>query len=71
VRHAFDELNLDVLLAYYHPGNARSAALLQRAGFEIQSVVNEVPSEFRALLRPQVMAMLHAEAWRSRRKDVP
>jgi ribosomal-protein-alanine N-acetyltransferase len=66
VRHAFEALNLDLLVAYYHPANARSGALLRRAGFQVQAVLSDVPPDVRALMRPQVMAMLHVEAWRER-----
>ncbi|MGR4065745.1 MAG: GNAT family N-acetyltransferase [Vulcanimicrobiaceae bacterium] len=66
VRYAFDVLHLEVLTAYYHPGNARSGALLARAGFEIQSAVVDVPPELRDLMNPQIMAVLPARAWRDR-----
>jgi ribosomal-protein-alanine N-acetyltransferase len=55
IAYAFDVLGLDVLTAYYHPGNARSGRLLERQGFRIIARTDPVPG-FEALMRPQVVA---------------
>jgi RimJ/RimL family protein N-acetyltransferase len=71
LRYAFEDLRLDVVVAHYHPKNVRSASLLDRNGFQMQAVLTDVPSDVRALMRPQVMAMLYAEVWRARANGSP
>ena len=63
VGYAFEALGLESLIAHYHPDNVRSGALLARLGFSVQSSVVEVPPALRALIRPQVMAVLTRDAW--------
>lgn len=55
VQYAFEELGLAALLAYYHPDNARSEALLQRLGFSVVARSPVIPG-FEHLMRPQVVA---------------
>jgi ribosomal-protein-alanine N-acetyltransferase len=59
IRFAFDQLGLGELSAYYHPDNARSAKLLERAGFRIAARAPAIPG-FERLMRPQVLAVLRA-----------
>jgi ribosomal-protein-alanine N-acetyltransferase len=59
IRYAFDELALGALSAHYHPSNARSAKLLERAGFTIVGGTHVVPG-FERFMRTGVVAMLHA-----------
>ena len=66
VAHAFDALALRRLVAHYHPDNARSGALLARLGFTIEAALIDVPPALRALVRPQVTAVLTSRAWGAR-----
>jgi ribosomal-protein-alanine N-acetyltransferase len=54
--HAFDTLEIERIVAHYHPENLRSAALLQRAGFSVAHAVFDIPECVRALMEPQVTA---------------
>jgi RimJ/RimL family protein N-acetyltransferase len=56
----FDRLHLQTLVAYHHPANTRSAALLQRLGFRAKASLTEVPVELAGSVAPQVMTVLDA-----------
>lgn len=58
---AFESLDLDEISAYYHPGNARSARLLERLGFRVVSVTPAIPG-FEHLMKPQARAVLERSA---------
>jgi RimJ/RimL family protein N-acetyltransferase len=53
--YAFETLGLEILTAYRHPENARSARLLERAGFSVVARTPVIPG-LEHLMRPQVIA---------------
>jgi RimJ/RimL family protein N-acetyltransferase len=54
----FESLQLRRIVAYHHPSNARSAALLQRLGFRVRSSLTVIPQPLAGVVRPHVMAVL-------------
>jgi RimJ/RimL family protein N-acetyltransferase len=54
----FQAFDVRTLIAYHHPENARSAALLRRLGFRIAATLDSVPPELTRFVRPQVLLTL-------------